>query len=194
MWDMDDCCIIEFDSGRANHMVDITVLSPLTIRAMKYFKSNVVIIFLDKFYKIYKVKGIEQFIRFVITHPHMDHITGLYQISRNVRTFGFIRSNFLQMTSYLQNKQRDSLYKSGGDKLGEFQRIQRVLSLTRELVSYYKEDEILILSPTEDFREKAVSQKQEYYEYCFTYKVWCKQVILLAGCRLPYMGVYFSKL
>lgn len=179
-----DCCIIEFDSGRTT-MVDINNAESIDecTRNEIFQEQCGYNIPLTNPIKYIKSKGIEHLFRFVITHPHMDHITGLYQIRQKCKNVWLYQNEFSADDKLSAEQAKDwEQYEEWRRQIGGISANPRVLSLSAgACASYYKEDEILILSPTEDLVEKAVSQKNRNIMSTVLLIKYGKCKILLAG-------------
>lgn len=77
-----DCSIIEFKKGRTmmvdiNNAESIEAMSHEEIHKEALFESAGYNIQLTNPLEYMKSRGIKQIFRFVVTHPHMDHISGM---------------------------------------------------------------------------------------------------------------------
>ncbi len=106
--------------------------------------------------------------RFIITHPHLDHLGGIYRLSRQEPGIDIVNLWDTANTRSISKSERDKM--SDDDKLNwdEYQRIRksgtnaRVLNLLRGAKGdYYTPDGICVLSPTQSIVDEA-NQRNTY--------------------------------
>lgn len=161
-----DCCIVEFDSGN-NTMVDINNaedIEAFTLEEMKCIvqesSDNICELKVTNPIQYMQDNNINDLFRFVITHPHMDHMDGISLI-RDMCTNVWVRRNEFEEPSNLSETQSVDWkqYAYWRKHIGEKKLSPKVLSLSDgACASYYKEDGISILSPNEDL-VKAAEEK-----------------------------------
>lgn len=180
-----DCVIVEFPSGRTT-MVDINNASELEYDTIEeIFESNAIneSVFQNEMYKYkfglisfgqlmeaagYTIKltnPIEYFennieksniFRFISTHPHMDHITGLSLLKDNITNVWLTKNDYSQDEEKLTDLQKEDwkFYKKLRNNIGS--RIDEITVLSPQAGSeadFYKDDGIYILAPNHDLKK-----------------------------------------
>lgn len=187
-----DCCIIEFDSGRkaivdinrssefdeetVNEIIQESSLSLNSKGTLEtYFQLGVV----DYNYVLEKCaydiqltdpieylqdNNITSIFRFISTHPHMDHLTGLNSIKNDMFNIWICDNQFTQDNDSLSESQKEdrSAYLEFRDNIGGDVDAIKVLDI-RERASgdYYKQDGISILAPNDNLLELAEDKGNE---------------------------------
>lgn len=156
-----DCSIIEFLGNERTMMVDIN--SAGTMDGITFEENHKATLFEAAGYNIpltdplkyMESHGIKQIFRFVVTHPHMDHISGISKI-KDMCVNAWIYQNEFSEPEGLSGDAKDDweLYEKWRDSKASSN--PKILSLSAGASnSYYKEDGISILSPTDELVEIA---------------------------------------
>jgi competence protein ComEC len=178
-----DCAIIEFPTNNRVAMIDINKSSEMddtsfseleeSYKDTKNFALNKFLFDGNEFLKTagYDVelqnpinylsgRGIKSIFRFIITHPHMDHLTGLSELNEcaDISNFWILRNEFSQdFKKISEEQQKDwSFYKKLRDtnevKVGD----QTIVRPTQgDIADYWNEDGIEILAPDSEMLELA---------------------------------------
>lgn len=182
-----DCCIIEFDTGR-KAMIDINRGSEFDDETVsEIITESGSLNAYDKLLLSYKFKSksigvksvlekcsyniqltdpvqymsnnsIYSIFRFVSTHPHMDHLTGLSYVKSNLSNIWICDNNFDQDINSLTDAQKIDwdLYVKFRNNIEEHVDNIKVLDIREGSVGkFYEEDGISILAPTDDLIKKA---------------------------------------
>lgn len=182
-----DCCIIEFDSGR-KAMVDINRSSEfdeetteeiieesrnldLTYRILlrsRYYLGEI-----DSKYILescgYNIQltdpiqclqdnNITSIFRFVSTHPHMDHLTGLSSVKNYLGNIWICENNFSGNRNELSDSQKDDwdLYVKFRNNINESIDGIKILDIREGAIGdYYSQDNISILAPNSELLKLA---------------------------------------
>ncbi|MHA1973121.1 MAG: ComEC/Rec2 family competence protein [Candidatus Hodarchaeales archaeon] len=99
--------------------------------------------------------------RFISTHPHMDHISGLFELSQRIKLNGLwiLQNEFTQERELLSNSQRSDWdfyvrYRDGGDDDNFWVRRPKEGASSH----YWREDGITILAPNSQLIKQAKDQ------------------------------------
>lgn len=180
-----DCCIIEFDSGR-KAMIDINRSSEFDNETVKEIieESNKLNFYDKTLLKLNYNKGkvnskyvlascgydidltdpvqylkdndIYSIFRFISTHPHMDHLTGLSSVESYLSNIWICDNDFSQDESLLSDNQKEDwdLYVDFRNNIGESVNSIKVLDVREgSSADFYEQDGISILAPTDDLLE-----------------------------------------
>lgn len=158
-----DCCIIEFDSDRTT-MIDINNAQSIDKETKEEIIQECPGYNIQLTNPVEYMEGhrIDKLFRFVITHPHMDHISGINEIAKRCQNV-WLHQNSFPANDELSSQQRQDWkqYELWRKQIGIQSQSPRILSLSSGACnSYYKEDGILILSPTEALVEQAISENK----------------------------------
>jgi len=177
-----DCCIIEFVDNSRVAMIDINRTSEMDENSAKeiyesFSTSLAAKLILASESKItssmlesagYDIKlqdpieylhekGINNIFRFISTHPHMDHLSGLHALHKKI---GFtnvwvVKNKYEQDMDELSESQKEdwNLYKKFRDSNGEIEGVTVVRPEEGSEAQYYKEDGIQILAPNDQLKD-----------------------------------------
>jgi competence protein ComEC len=100
--------------------------------------------------------------RFVSTHPHMDHLSGLVALNNAlpIRNFWIVKNEFDQERRKLSSDQRAdwNLYLQHRDSEPTDDNVTVIRPLANDSRDYYEQDGIQILAPTQELVDLARSQ------------------------------------
>jgi len=171
-----DCCIVEFIDNSRVAVIDINrtsemdedsareiyeSLSPSLIAESKITLSMLVKagynIKLQDPIEYLRKKRINKIFRFISTHPHIDHLSGLYELHKQIgfTNIWIIKNTYEPDTDKLSESQKKDwkLYKKFRDT--DKRKIEGVTIIRPEegaQAQYYKEDGIQILAPNDQFK------------------------------------------
>lgn len=111
-------------------------------------------------------KGIDSAFRFISTHPHMDHLSGLKELKteKGIVNFWVLENEFTQDIDELNDSQKEDweLYTSLRDAtVNKKDDITIIRALEGDSRSYWDEDAITILAPNKDLVENAQKKKKQ---------------------------------
>lgn len=105
-----------------------------------------------------KTQKIDKIFRFISTHPHMDHLTGLVALNKQapIQNYWILNNEFEQDESKLSDEQNEDweLYQSYRDG-GSASPITVIRPINGDQRSYLKEDGIFVLAPNRDLIDLA---------------------------------------
>lgn len=156
-----DCVIVQFPSGRIG-VVDINMLEGFT-NPIVYLKE--------------RVKA-ESIFRFILTHPHMDHLFGLKNWSDGftIENFWDIDHNFVpdkKSEKWADYKEHWETYQGFVGKEKEPKYLKNFKRGNDEY-DFLKQDNIRVLSPTEELESQAkenTDDNQRVHKACFVLKI-----------------------
>lgn len=175
-----DCCLIEFDSNRIA-MIDINRSSTLDNESkdeilkqntgFDYFKRKSIIDSTSNSMELYKESAgynieltdpieyleennISDIFRFISTHPHMDHLSGLETLKNKhiLNNIWITKNDFSKDESDLSDSQKEDwdFYKECRDNINSYVDETKILSIKEGAAGdYYTDDGIYILSPND---------------------------------------------
>lgn len=182
-----DCCIIEFIDNSRVAMIDInrtsemdensakeiyeSLSTSLAAKLMLAMESKITSSMLvragydiklqDPIEYLYE-KGITKIFRFISTHPHIDHLSGLYELYNKIgfTNIWVIKNRYEPDLDKLSESQKKDweLYKKFRD--ADERRVEGVTIVRPEegdQAQYYEEDGIQILAPNEQLKEGSES-------------------------------------
>ncbi len=165
-----NCTMIEFPSGRMA-IVDIDNSrvgdGDSRVDPIDYYRDN----FSNK-----------SLWRFILTHPDMDHMSGLDEFSQNVPIVCFWDTEHEKQMN--DDWDASPYNKDDWDKYQEFrlstEKPQCLRNYQKESNHYWAEDNITILAPTQDMVELA-KKTEEYNHLSYVLKFEYKGVVFLLG-------------
>ena len=183
-----DCSIIEFDSKRIM-MIDINNAESIEKKTYAeiceeaVFESAGYNIPLTNPLKYMEMNGIKKIFRFVVTHPHMDHISGISQIGGMCTNVWIYKNDFDEPEGLSGQAASDwKLYETWRDGGRRSSLDPTILSLPSGASdSYYQEDGISILSPTDELVEIAQRRNNRNIMSTVLLITYGKTKIVLAG-------------
>lgn len=187
-----DCIIVEFTDANRTMMIDINRSSEVTEETKKelvleslsdadaisksFYKRGLLsdnqllekayIIKLQDPIQYLRDKKITSIFRFISTHPHMDHISGLSELHSqcSITNFWIIRNSFILDESDMSDTDKKDwkLYKSIRDSAErEYKGATIVRPKTGDSFDFWKQDNITILSPNDDMLKTAEDNENQ---------------------------------
>lgn len=133
-----------------------------------------------------KAKDIKSIFRFISTHPHMDHLTGLNAVRENapIGNLWIIKNTFTQVLSKLTDEQKNdwAFYKKYRDTSEtSLDGITVVRPDDGDLRDFWKDDGIYILAPNPDLVTQAQTKDNRNIMSYVLLIVYGKHKIVLGG-------------
>lgn len=157
-----DCTIIEFPSGRVG-MIDINISEGYT-NPIKYLSD--------------RIEKTSSLFRFILTHPHMDHLFGLKNLCDEVSL-----ANFWDINHNFEPDKSSEHWEEYKPHWNQYLELKKSKTSPRYLNHFKREDDqydylvqdaITILSPTPDLEETAMENtedNQRIHTACLVLKI-----------------------